>query len=89
MRAAGRQSQCDEHLLLSVRARRREIGIRIAVGARRRDILLQFFGEAIFVSMAGTVLGILAALASIPALHRFDVAVEPSLWFFAIPIAAP
>ena len=75
-------------LLLSVRARRREIGIRMAVGARRRDILLQFFGEAIFVSMAGTVLGVLAALAGIPALQRFGVAVEPSLWFFAIPIAS-
>ncbi len=75
-------------LLLSVRARRREIGIRMAVGARRRDILLQFFGEAIFVSMAGTVLGALAALAGIPALQRFGVAVEPSLWFFAIPIAS-
>ena len=75
-------------MLLSVQARRREIGIRMAVGARRRDILLQFFGEAIFVSVAGIVLGVLAALAGIPALQWFGVAVEPSLWFFAIPIAS-
>ena len=74
-------------MLLSVQTRRREIGIRMAVGGRRRDILLQFFGEAVLVSVAGTVIGALAALASIPALQRFDVAVEPSLWFFAIPIA--
>ena len=75
-------------MLMSVQARRREIGIRMAVGARRRDILLQFFGEAILASVAGTVIGVLAALASIPVLQRFDIAVEPSVWFFALPIAS-
>ena len=74
-------------MLLTVRSRRREIGIRMAVGARRGDIQRQFFGEAIAISLAGAVLGALCALAAIPVLKLFEVAAEPSLLFFAIPIA--
>ena len=75
-------------MLVSVQARRREIGIRMAVGARRRDILFQFFSESVLVNLTGTAIGALAALASIPVLEHFDVAVEPSMWFFALPIAS-
>lgn len=52
-------------MLVTVTERTREIGIKLAVGARRREILLQFLTEAVFISVSGGFLGTLVGV-SIP-----------------------
>ena len=49
-------------LLASVEQRTREIGLRMSVGARRRDILDQFLLEALVLGMVGSALGVLGGL---------------------------
>jgi putative ABC transport system permease protein len=55
-------------MLVAVRERIREIGIRRAVGARRRDIVAQFLTEATVLSVIGGLLGVAAGLAMAVAL---------------------
>src|ERR1019366_374758 len=50
-------------MLANVRARIREIGIRKALGATRREIKLQFLAEAIIISLSGGIVGSLLGLA--------------------------
>lgn len=49
-------------MLLSVRERRNEVGLRVAVGARRRDIMIQFLVEALLLGVAGGVIGVFFGL---------------------------
>jgi putative ABC transport system permease protein len=46
----------------SIATRTREIGVRMAVGAERRDIIKMILGEGLTLSLAGMVLGVLGAL---------------------------
>ncbi|MCC7645744.1 MULTISPECIES: MacB family efflux pump subunit [unclassified Janthinobacterium] len=66
-------------MLMTVRERTREIGIRMATGARRRDILRQFLTEAVLVSVVGGVAGIVVGVTVAGLLLVWDVPVIFSL----------
>ena len=60
-------------LLVSIRERVREIGIRRSFGARKLDITLQFLFESVLVSLLGGILGIGLGLSICYGLQRFDI----------------
>ena len=51
-------------MLVTVRERTREIGVRRAVGATRRDIVVQFLVDAVVISMIGGILGLAVGFGS-------------------------
>jgi len=73
-------------MLVSVTERIREIGVRMSVGARERDILLQFLIEAIVLSLMGGLLGILLGVGSSKLISQF-AGMETAVSFGSILLA--
>jgi macrolide transport system ATP-binding/permease protein len=70
-------------MLVSVTERTREIGIRMATGARTRNILQQFLTEAVVVSGLGGVIGVVGGVVVALVISAFGMPIE----FTVLPIA--
>jgi len=73
-------------MLASVLERIREIGLRRAVGATARDVLFQFLAEAVIISMAGGIAGILVGAGLSAGIERF-AGIQTIVSFVSVAVA--
>ena len=74
-------------MLMSITARVREIGIRLAVGARPRDVMSQFVLEAVAMTTVGGLFGALVSVIFILVLNAIELPLDLSPWSPGVPVS--